>query len=383
LGCGSGGGGHSADLAAPPDLISFAAHPALPGFNFSDQNNITAPELTPVFWSTDTESQQVIDFLTFMGTSSYWTTWAAEYKVGPASVKPPITITDAPPMTISDSELQTLVQKFATNFVPTANSLLVIIIPQKTTLTNGGASSCSFFGGYHSVATINQMQVPYATAARCPNPQTGQEDVNELTVSISHEIAEAATDPQGSMNFFHDHNTIKDPNVLIPSGGGEVGDLCINLNAKLTNSANNQSYVVQRLWSNKAALSGDTSPCVPSKGPYFGVAVVGSDTTNPSQITVKAGSSTTFELQGFDFGTTASPMKIQLIGQFLSSSVHLTPDVTTTLSDVSVGTPLKITLSVDAGYTGPAQQGQDSVLLVFSLSADKRLEAWWGTLNIK
>ena len=85
--------------------------------------------------------------------------------------------------------------------------------------------------------------------------------IDAVTGAASHELAEAATDPYPSTNpawvevdeahFYWDRAL----------GGGEVGDMCAQFDGSFVKFPE-LPYLVQRIWSNKAALAGQ-EPCPP------------------------------------------------------------------------------------------------------------------------
>jgi len=128
-------------------------------------------------------------------------------------------------------------------------------------------------GGYHGSFEHSGKTVAFAVALDCEDG-LGAEGV------MTHEIAEAASDPFFSGFFF---DAAQSPWI------GETGDIC-----NLSPPSLEGGYQFLGIWSNAAAASGG-SPCVPyTAGPYFNV--------SPSPATpqtVDAGSSVTFTLTGW------------------------------------------------------------------------------------
>ena len=91
-----------------------------------------------------------------------------------------------------------------------------------------------------------------------------------LTVVGSHEIAEAATDPDTTSGWglYPTNAPIWQQSAWIPYGGGysvEVGDFCISTHAQ------ESGFWFQRMLDNSAAAAGD-DPCVPALSvPYYDV----------------------------------------------------------------------------------------------------------------
>jgi hypothetical protein len=181
-----------------------------------------------------------------------------------------------------------------------ANQLYVVFYPPATLVNLQGAISCHGFGGYHEEGNANQTNYPYAVIPRCAG-------LDQVTVAVSHEIIEAATDPDVETNPAYaavdaDHYTWS----FFP--GGEVGDMCNY--EKQANQRLVGNFMVQRIWSNSSAQAGH-DPCVPAlMQPYFNSAPDFKDT-------IKLG-----------FGPSTKGMKIP-IGQMGTVDVDLFSDAPT------------------------------------------------------
>lgn len=129
------------------------------------------------------------------------------------------------------------------------NTLYVTFFPQNITISSFG-NSCVAFGAYHSASstTVTPSNLFYAVVPDCG---AGFAD---LTVSTSHEVAEAVSDAiptPGSHPAY--------PQAWNTSNGYEIGDLCeAKSPVKLTQGA--QSYEVARVFLNS------THKC--TTGPY-------------------------------------------------------------------------------------------------------------------
>jgi hypothetical protein len=140
---------------------------------------------------------------------------------------------------------------------PDANTLYVIYFPASVTITLDGETSCSSFGAYHNTTIIPDVNgvptaVPYAIIPRCGTKES------TTTISASHEIIEASTDPEigiGTLSYYMTNNT------LWPIAGGEVGDLCEGFGSNGISWVE-ATFTLQRSWSNKSAKAGN-DPCVP------------------------------------------------------------------------------------------------------------------------
>jgi hypothetical protein len=295
------------------------------------------PVFVPVLFAGDQYTTELPSYLAAVGASQYWHDATAEYGVGAATTSPAIILNETMPALIDDSQLQVwLANEIGTDprfgaigaslfdagtfdagsgfdasapFLGTASqnpaipqgAIYVIFLPSGTNVTLQGSTSCQSFGGYHNSTDYpsNSETIVYAVVPRCGSlgNLTG---FDELTGATSHEIAEAATDPDVGGNGEHtafgsiDMNHIYWEFVL---GGAEVGDMCAQFpQAFFTPSeAALSSYTVQRIWSNKAASAGE-DPCRPllssTAEPFYFNAV-------PKGTTVGA------DFMGFNFPTLA------------------------------------------------------------------------------
>jgi hypothetical protein len=162
---------------------------------------------------------------------------------------------------------------------PDAETLYVVYATRTMAVTLSTlGSSCSGFEGYHDAFAVAppspdggapdagplpDVEAAYAMVFNC-----GYGGINGITSVASHEIAEAATDPEPDMNLAYYMTT----NAAWPQslGGGqtagEVGDLCVDFDT--TEGA----YTLQRIYSNAAAALSE-NPCQPTSTTYFAGAV--------------------------------------------------------------------------------------------------------------
>lgn len=146
---------------------------------------------------------------------------------------------------IADSDLRNQIQqRLADGSIPAwdSNTLYAVFLPSGTTLSQGGASSCQQYCGYHD-AILDANNNPVAYYAALPYPDcagcavgangTSLAPFDALTAVTSHEVAEAITDPVPGSGWYDDAN-------------GEIGDICAWQLATL------DTYTVQQEWSNAA-----------------------------------------------------------------------------------------------------------------------------------
>lgn len=224
---------------------------------------LATPRVIPVFWSGDTLRTELTTFVqSYMTRSSSWQV-LKEYGIGFGTVATALVMTQAPAATTSDADIRTLLASLiqaGTLPRPDASTVYLMFFPSGVSITQGSGTSCTDFAGYHSDTTLSDgTHAPYAVIPRCQ-----RSTLASLTFATSHELAEAATDPQLSS-----YNDLNDPYALwfIPFNGPEVGDLCENI----TDAAYTESGVgvVSRLWSNVASAAFQ-NPCLPAPaGPLF------------------------------------------------------------------------------------------------------------------
>jgi hypothetical protein len=249
---------------------------------------LASANFVPVVFAGDTLAGPIGSFMASIGGSAYWTSVASEYGVGAATSAPLIVDSYAPAAAITDAQIQSwLANAIATDprflalnvpsdagiqppdpaAVPPAGTLYVLFYPDGVTINDGAGTSCDAFGGYHYTTTLgNGATVIYAVVPRCAmfNGLTG---IDAVTSGASHELLEATTDPEPYANpawvgTDQDHFIWE-----LVIGNGELGDMCSFVPDPYIHPSDPalSSFLVQRMWSNKAAAAGD-DPCVPATG---------------------------------------------------------------------------------------------------------------------
>jgi hypothetical protein len=163
----------------------------------------------------------------------------AEYSVPGASIghgrRIASSVLDNVPTTtpVTDQQLRDALQSALPSLpAPGPNTLYSIFLPPNVAVVLGGSRSCQAFCGYHDAIddTTFYAVVPYPGCSGCVG---GLDEFDALTSTISHELAEAITDPVPGTGWYDDAN-------------GEVGDICAWQTKRLGR------YVVQLEWSNAA-----------------------------------------------------------------------------------------------------------------------------------
>lgn len=230
----------------------------------------TAPEVWTVVWQGDEAiGAESADFVDWMLHSDYWTKSLAEYGIGAGVSKGLIVIPSAPPALIGDAELGKLAGMLVSTgqVTPNANTLVAFLPSPQTTVTAGGIESCVDFFGYHS-HNGGTDSVAYLITSRCKGAAGAP--IDQISDTLSHEVAEAATDPSPRSGI-----------VDLSPGQQEVADLCeFGLDAPIdvppdATHPQARRYWVQRLYSDARAADGTIDQCLPLPWdhPYWNVAL--------------------------------------------------------------------------------------------------------------
>ena len=270
---------------------------------------ISNVNVVPVFW---TYSGKTVDsnvtswapaYLSALVDSPYLDL-LAEYSTGGQSVtrgttSPPYTITPttATGATVADKSItKELAAQVTAGMLPPvtndaagkANTLYVIFFPPGVTITDpGGAASCTVYCGYHGSGTSGGKTYLYAVIPDLSQVQTytrsdggtvtepcgygcayqakTKPEVEWFNGTISHELAEAVSDPVGGNGWYDNANQDYDCGGSLSTsqpGGGEIGDVCVGFwdDSRGTGSCEDtlpvpgKNIAAQQLWSN--ALGG-------------------------------------------------------------------------------------------------------------------------------
>jgi hypothetical protein len=134
--------------------------------------------------------------------------------------------------TVDDSAIQKMIQDQipAKTFPASSPDLLYFVfLPSGVTITQGGSASCKVFCGYHD-AISNDIFYAVMPFPDCSGCSSGMSNFDALTVTASHELCEAITDPIPGQGWYDNQN-------------GEIGDICSWKTKKVG------QYTVQREWS--------------------------------------------------------------------------------------------------------------------------------------
>jgi hypothetical protein len=259
-------------MTSPPQVSNPTSGPVL-----------TSPKVQLIGYAVDTFLPDVEAQLTELTRASTWSQQTSEYGVGALTIRPTISITGTPPATLDDNtgNVTPFEKTLANNTSGSSpawgpadpSTIYLFVLPQGTQVDSEGlcCDPSSGFYGYHYEAPVGASAVPYAVVCNCANhvfaPLTA---IDEVTTTITHELAEAATDPfpatDAAFVVEDSAHRVWEPGTF----GGEVADMC-QYNADTNYTPAGSTYMVQRSWSNAAARAG-TNPCVPvpaGDDPYF------------------------------------------------------------------------------------------------------------------
>jgi len=361
-GAGEGGadGGNGEGAAFTP-----ADHPAAPTVISYGGPVLTAPKVKAIVYADDPLTPVVDDFLATLPGSAYWAEVTAEYGVGDLVVSPSIHRTDAPPPNPIDEA--TLLDDLALNTSgPDApwgaadpNTIYVFVLPAGAKIDDGSGELCCDAGydGYHFETSELSGEfpiVPFAVLCQCPGLDGPDIDAEGLlTIVMSHELIEAATDPFSYSDPAYVEN---DPDNLAWTGltGGELADMC-DYNDDAYVVPEELGYLVTRSWSNEAAAAGD-NPCRPfdDTTPYFNSVPVVSDAVtfhydfayDTKGVTIPVGSSKTIPLKLFSNAPTAGPWDVTVTDFSELSGGPAFLDFTLDKSSGENGDELQLTITV-------------------------------------
>ncbi|MCC6766033.1 MAG: hypothetical protein IT293_15355 [Deltaproteobacteria bacterium] len=178
--------------------------------------------------------------------------------VGPGRQGRHVVLTDALPGELHATALATLLeQSIAAGALGAldADTLVLVYLPAGVALRDALVPRYCGDGprGFHRALRLPGRTLPYAVVPRCG-------DFADLTATASHEILEAATNPDPSRRgfAFDGGSTTAD----FTAAGVEAVDPC-GLLTRGGHRTTADGFVVQRAWSNRAAAQG-IDPCVPA-----------------------------------------------------------------------------------------------------------------------
>jgi hypothetical protein len=295
-------GGSSSDAASQNPAPS-STYPAFPPDVGQIVDNgeavLTSPVVVSITWDSDPSQATFDQFVDGIGASAYWSATTSEYGVGPAmsGTTDHVHMSMAAPATMRDSDMRALVTANAGMSwpAPTDQIIYAFFLPPGTSFQMGGSDACGQgIGGYHDQVNVGSTAVAYAVVPSCTFPGSSNPAAQNSTISMSHELIEAVTDPRpsqsspGYVGFDSDHFSFD----WFQAFQSEIGDACeLFRSSNFLNPEPSFSYWVQRTWSNKSAKAGH-NPCVPVPStPYFNVTPLALQTVTIDTTPLGAGGS--------------------------------------------------------------------------------------------
>ena len=342
----------AADAKPDPHDVYPASHPPIPVIHNLGGRVIANPKMiTVTFAGMDTTLRDYIrDFASKIGATDYWKTALDGYGVGPATAADAIELPDAfSNVDMTDGDVQTWIATQVANHTlpaPDENTIYMLYVSANAKISIGGglspvATTCQGYGGYHSSGVLPSDQdggvgttYLYAINAECESlfQGTAQQIMDGLTVTASHELAEAATDPDVGIpkyTYLMQNNDAWAPDAR----GGEVGDLCENIAA-----TRQGTWAVQRIW-NAAAAKLSHAPCQPAPSPVYYGAVphtvvpgqkFGGAPQSDGYIIAKKGATADIEVDVFSTAALPSPLTLAT-GKGRFGGAGTDPSVSTTV----------------------------------------------------
>jgi hypothetical protein len=292
--------GYTSDAGATTDAGSSSApeatpYPAVaasvPQVQSAGGAVLASPRIVPVFFPGEADAVTLGGMITGYAASAEWAGATAQYGVGAATVAASVTSLEPFPSGLTTAGLGTWIVQHLDGTHPEwgpideatiGSSIYLLYPPAGVTLYAPGSGPSdpmvSTLCGPHTwdlpawhwqtvPAPGPYVPVAFAVVGRCTSGGTPLLD--RMTAATSHELVEAATDPD--VQTSPAYAGVDDAHAfwMKLTGGGEVGDLCDPLD--IAHPADVGS-AIQRTWSNSAAAAGH-DPCVPTRGGvYFTVA---------------------------------------------------------------------------------------------------------------
>jgi hypothetical protein len=376
--------------------------------------------IVAITWNADMAQGSFDTFADTVGQTNYWKAATSEYGVAPAACGDTnhVHMSTAAPAQVTDQDIQNMVIANAGGTAavvdaggsaiadagagasptawptPTQNTIYSFFLPPGTSLqiaTGQGGSTMDAcaqgIGGYHDQVTVGGVTTSYAVVPSCTFPG-GNTAAQQSTMSMSHELIEAVTDPDpqetmpGYVGFDNGHFGFD----WFQEFSSEVGDACELFKQSFFEDQETSpvafDYWVQRTWSNKAGPAGH-DPCQPAPAtPYFNVTPLNLDMvtlTLPAQLSANGaaqnlqtkglhianGATATLDLGFYSDGPTGGPWTLSYtLGSPISQKKQ---------------TYLNVTLDRTSGQNGEKAHAAITVTSVGSLKGE--LLVFHSTMN--
>jgi hypothetical protein len=252
---------------APPDAFAEVPHRAFPQVAYGGGKLMTSMRLVVITAAGDPLETELGNYCNSLVASTWWSRVTGEYNLGaPRGCVHLVGAAMTSPSTLADAEMtQYIANTTAGSAAPDGQTMYLLLLPPGVQFAGNG--NCGYSGYHLPYGTLGDG---WGVVMRCQFDYASI--LESLTIVGSHEVVEAATDPDTASGWGEYPTAAKQwtQNVWLPYGGGypvEVGDFCISTRA----IENGVAY--QRVFSNIAAAAGD-DPCVPALSlPYYNLTV--------------------------------------------------------------------------------------------------------------
>lgn len=232
---------------ATPEIMQKTAAAQAAQLIYNNGPLIKQPEVLTVYWGSAWQQaslagtiSDINGFFDSLLTSSLIDQLAeysvSQYQIGHGKRVGSVTLTSPDvSRTVDDLAIQKMIQQqiSAGKFPPSnPNLIYFVFLPSGVTVTQGGSASCKVFCGYHD-AIANDVFYAVMPFPDCSGCSSNVSTFEALTVTASHELCEAITDPVPGEGWYDNQN-------------GEIGDICAWQTKKIG------QYIVQKEWSNKS-----------------------------------------------------------------------------------------------------------------------------------
>ena len=232
---------------ATPEIMQKTAAAQAAQLIYNNGPLIKQPEVLTVYWGSAWQQaslagtiSDINGFFDSLLTSSLIDQLAeysvSQYQIGHGKRVGSVTLTSPDVSgTVDDLAIQKMIQQqiSAGKFPPSnPNLIYFVFLPSGVTVTQGGSASCKVFCGYHD-AIANDVFYAVMPFPDCSGCSSNVSTFEALTVTASHELCEAITDPVPGEGWYDNQN-------------GEIGDICAWQTKKIG------QYIVQKEWSNKS-----------------------------------------------------------------------------------------------------------------------------------
>jgi hypothetical protein len=324
VGCGGSSSAPIDGAVDGPGPPSFPApHPSEPQLLKGEGPILASPTIVPITFAADGYRADIEAFTSGLGASGYWQASAAPYGISAIRAAAPIHLGMAAPAHMTTTEIATFVTAQFTGTspawgAPDASKIYGLFYPKSTQVEIPGVGivCVDIAGGYHAFVEVAGVKVAYSVIVECDAGLDGTRGVDALTLAISHELIEAATNPFGAGYYVDsDHYA-----MLAFAGSGEIADLCEFTDVWFKPA--DLGYAVTRTWLNDAASAGHM-PCIPAlPGAYFNTAPVLADPVHfrvlgidlaTKGVAIPVGGRATVELDLFSDAPTTEPWQIRAV----------------------------------------------------------------------